>query len=60
MKDTVGEAGHRSAAEAEQAKRDVAGDRMTASEKARSLLNQGAETVKGDFDAAKRDVRNGT
>ncbi|MEA2664216.1 MAG: hypothetical protein QOI11_1160 [Candidatus Eremiobacteraeota bacterium] len=60
VKDTVSEAGHRSAAEGEQAKRDVAGDQMTVGEKAGSVLNQGAETVKGDFDAAKRDVRNNT
>ncbi len=60
VKDTVHETGHRSAAEGEQAKRDVAGDTMTTGEKAGSLLHQGSETVKGDFDAAKRDVRNNT
>jgi len=58
IKDTVSEAGHRSAAEGEQAKRDALGDQMTTGEKAGSLLNQGAETIKGDFDATKRDVRN--
>jgi hypothetical protein len=38
----------------------VAGDSMTTGEKAGSMVNQGAETLKGDFDAAKRDVRNNT
>ena len=60
VKDTVSEAGHRSAAEGEQAKRDVAGDDMTLGEKVKSGLNQGKETVQGDLDAAKRDVRNNT
>lgn len=58
LKDSVSEIGHRSAAEGEQAKRDVAGDDMTLGEKAGSVLNQGAETVKADIDAGKRDVRN--
>jgi len=57
VKDTVSEIGHRSEAEGEQAKRDVAGDSMTATEKAGSVLHQGTETLKGDYDAAKRDVR---
>ena len=60
IKDTVSEAGHRSAAEGEQAKRDVAGDEMTASQKLGSMVNQGAETIKADVDASKRDVRNNT
>jgi hypothetical protein len=60
VKDSVSEAGHRSAAEGEQAKRDVAGDQMTVGEKVGSVFNQGAETVKGDIDAGKRDVRNNT
>ncbi|GAC1544620.1 MAG: hypothetical protein NVS2B17_25920 [Candidatus Velthaea sp.] len=60
VKDSVSEAGHRSAAEGEQAKRDVAGDNMTLGEKAGSVLHQGAETVKGDMDATKRDIRSNT
>ncbi|GAC1413749.1 MAG: hypothetical protein NVSMB64_24030 [Candidatus Velthaea sp.] len=60
VKDTVSEAGHRSAAEGEQAKRDVAGDEMTLGEKAGSVIHQGSETLKGDFDATKRDVRSNT
>jgi hypothetical protein len=57
VKDTISEAGHRSAAEGEQAKRDALGDQMTTGEKAGSLLNQGAETIKANVDASKREVR---
>ncbi len=57
IKDSVNEAGHRSAAEGEQAKRDVAGDQMTAGEKAGSMLNQATESVKGDISAGKREAR---
>ena len=58
VKDAVSEIGHRSAAEGEQAKRDVAGDAMTTGEKVGSVFNQGKETVLADVDATKRDVRN--
>jgi hypothetical protein len=57
VKDAVSEIGHRSEAEGEQAKRDVAGDSMTATEKLGSVVHQGTETVKADLDAGKRDVR---
>ena len=60
VKDSVSEAGHRSAAEGEQAKRDVAGDAMTPGEKIGSAANQAKETLQGDFDATKRDVRSNT
>ncbi|MDQ2663792.1 MAG: hypothetical protein M3Y18_07155 [Candidatus Eremiobacteraeota bacterium] len=60
VKNTVNEAGHRSAAEGEQAKRDVAGDEMTASEKIGSMVNQAKNTVQADTDGAKRDIRNNT
>ena len=60
VKDAVSEAGHRSAAEGEQAKRDVAGDQMTGSEKVGSVFNQGKENVQAEVDATKRDVRNNT
>ncbi|GAC1659087.1 MAG: hypothetical protein NVS4B13_03110 [Candidatus Elarobacter sp.] len=58
VKDSVSELGHRTAAEGEQTKRDVAGDEMTLGEKAGSVIHQGTETIKGDLDAGKRDVRN--
>jgi hypothetical protein len=57
VKDTVSEIGHRSAAEGEQAKRDVAGDEMTLGEKAGSVLNQGKESTLAEGAAAKRDLR---
>jgi hypothetical protein len=60
VKDAASEAKHRGAAEAEQQKRDVAGDEMTTGEKASSLINQAKNTVQGDIDATKRDVRKNT
>jgi hypothetical protein len=56
-KDWVSEAGHRGAAEGEQAKRDVAGDAMTPGEHIGSVLNQGKENLEAGVDHAKRDVR---
>jgi hypothetical protein len=57
VKDTLSEAGHRSAAAAEQAKRDAAGDEMTTGEKVGSTVRQGVENTKAEVDAAKRDLR---
>ncbi len=57
VKDRVSEAGHRTAAEGEQAKRDAAGDTLTPGQTASSVLNQGKEDVLAGVDAAKRDVR---
>ncbi len=59
-KDSASEAGHRTAAESEQAKRDVAGDNMTLGEKAGSVFNQAKHSVQADADAAKQDARNAT
>lgn len=59
-KDTLHEAGHRSNAEGEKAKRELLGDEMTAGEKAKSVANQAKETVQAEYDAAKKDVRNQT
>jgi hypothetical protein len=56
-KDALSEAGHRSSAEAEQTKRDVAGDQMTASEKAGSMFNQATNSVQAEVDAAKQEAR---
>ena len=58
VKDTMSEGAHKSEAEGEQAKRDVAGDSMSPSEKAGSMFNQAKNDVQGDTDAAKRDIRN--
>ncbi len=60
VKDAVSEAGHKSAAEGEQAKRDVAGDQMTVGENIASMANQAKHSVAGEVDAAKIDVRNNT
>ena len=58
VKDSVSEASHRSAADAEQAKRDVAGDQMTTGEKVGSVLNQAKNNVQAETDATKREARN--
>lgn len=60
IKDSVTEGMHRSAAEGEQAKRDVAGDRMTPGETVKSVANQAKQTVQAEYDATKRDVRKNT
>ncbi len=60
VKDTANEAGHRSAAEGEQAKRDAAGDQMTAGDTAGSMVNQAKESVKADISSTKRDTRDST
>ncbi len=58
VKDATSEAGHKSAAEGEQAKRDVAGDDMTTGEKAGSMFNQAKNSVQADADSSKQDIRN--
>jgi len=52
------EAAHRSMAEGEQARCDVAGDTMTPGEKLESVVNQVKHPVQTDVDPTKRDVRN--
>ncbi len=60
VRDSVHEAGHRSAAEAERAKRDVAGKEMTPGEKAGSALNEAKHRTQAEIDAAKQHARNKT
>ena len=60
VRDSANEAGHRGAAQAEQTKRDVAGDEMTAGEKLGSAFNQGKNEVQAGWDKTKRDVRSET
>ena len=48
VKDAVSESKHRSVAEREQAKRDVAGDALTPGEKIGSAVNQAKNTVQAD------------
>lgn len=57
VRDAVNEAGHRTAAEAEQTKRDVAGDQMTPGERVASGLNEGRHRVQAEVDRTKRNVR---
>ncbi len=57
VKDAISEAGHRGAAEAEQAKRDVAGDELTPGENLASMANQAKHSIAAEVDAAKVDVR---
>ncbi len=58
VRDAVHEAGHRSAAEGEQAKRDLVGDEMTPGENIASMANQAKHTVAAEIDGAKVDIRN--
>jgi len=60
VKDEVSEGIHRGTADAEQKKREIAGDQMTTGEKADSIINQEKQTAQADIDAMKRDARNKT
>ncbi len=57
VKDAVSEAGHKSAADAEHARRDIAGDTMTTSEKLGSLANEVKNNVQAGVDHAKVEAR---
>ena len=57
IKDAVSEAGHKSAAEAEHARRDVAGDTMTTSEKVGSVANEAKHKVQAGIAHAKGEAR---
>jgi hypothetical protein len=58
VKDAASEAGHRSEAAGEQAKRDIAGDTMTPTEQVGSAFNQAKNNVQADLDEAKQKARN--
>ena len=60
VRDSVHEAGHRSAAEGERAKRDVAGNEMTPREKAGSAFNEAKHRTQAEIDAAKQRLRDKT
>lgn len=60
VKDAVNEARHHGEADAEQAKRDLAGDELTPGEYAGSVVNQGVNEVQAGIDHAKRDIRDTT
>lgn len=59
-KDAVHEVTHRTVAEAEHLKRDVAGDAMTPGEKLRSGANEAKHRIEAEVDKTKRDVRDKT
>lgn len=60
VRDTAHEAGHRSNADAERAKRETLGDAMTPGEKAGSAVNEAKERVAAEYDKGKRDLRDKT
>ncbi len=57
VRDSLHEAGHRSAAEGERAKRDVAGNELTVGEKTGSALNEAKHRTQAEIDAAKQRLR---
>lgn len=59
-RDATHEAAHRTVAEAERLKRDVAGDEMTPGEKLRSGANEAKHRVEAEVDKTKREVRDKT
>ena len=57
VKDTFSEAGHKSTAEAERTRREVAGDTMTPGEKVGSVANEAKNNVQAGVDHAKVEAR---
>ncbi len=57
VKDAVSESSHKSAAEAERTRREVAGDTMTTSEKVGSIANEAKNNVQAGVDHAKGEAR---
>ncbi|HEV7180161.1 MAG TPA: hypothetical protein VGN11_09820 [Candidatus Baltobacteraceae bacterium] len=60
LRDSAGEVMHRSAADAEKTKRDVAGDDMTTREKIASGASEAKERIEAEADKAKREIRDKT
>lgn len=60
VRDSAGEAMHHSAAEAEKARRETAGDTMTPGEKIASAADEAKERIKEGSDHAKRSIRDNT
>ena len=58
--DKTRETGHRSSADAERIRRDLAGDQMTTREKVTSTANETKERVAAGIDHAKHEVRDRT
>jgi hypothetical protein len=57
VKDAASEAAHRTSAQAEQTKRDVAGDTLTPGEHVESVATQIKEETLAQVDAAKQSIR---
>lgn len=60
VKDASSEALHRTAADAEKARREAEGDEMTSGEKLESMANEAKHRTQAGVDAAKRSVRDNT
>ncbi len=60
VKDSIGEAKHRTKAGLERGKRDVGRNEMTAGEKMKSTVKEGGERVAAGVDRAKREIRKNT
>ena len=60
VRDATHETLHRSSAEAERARREVAGDEMTTGEKVKSVANEAKNRAQAEIDEAKRKVRDRT
>jgi hypothetical protein len=57
IKDSISEGAHKGAADAEHAKRDVAGDSLTTGEKVSSIANEAKNNVQAGVDHAKVEAR---
>ena len=57
VRDAASEAAHRTQAQAEEAKRNAAGDSMSIGDKAKSVLEQTKSETLANVDAAKVDIR---
>lgn len=58
VKDTIHEGQHRTAADAEKARRESFGNDLTGTEKLKSVANEAKHRTQAEIDAAKREVRN--
>jgi vacuolar-type H+-ATPase subunit E/Vma4 len=56
IKDTVNEAVHKAAAQAERREREEVGESMTGTQKAKSVLNEAKHNVQAGVAAAKKNV----
>ena len=60
VRDAASEAMHRSAADAERDRREMAGDTMTPGEKASSVMDEAKQRIEEGVDKTKRSVRDNT